>query len=120
MRITECFFILHFFRLPGASQVLEESCKLSQPVEFNAGTLSGLFDLVNSSIDLFPRFDLELAQFELRSVVGEHNFAFTVRAVCPDIEKTDRGMHDEIFSTLRSVLYTSADFLSRELTEKTV
>jgi hypothetical protein len=122
MKIIKVNFASHFLFPPFViSEVLYESCSLTESVEeVNAGTLSGLFELVlagiRSAAELSPSCSPELGSFNVNSTVGEDAFELNVRVILRE-EHIRRDLHSRVFDRLRAVLYCAADFEKCEFSE---
>ena len=120
MKIAKVNFTSQFLAYPfRKSEVLYESCDLAECVDFNAGTLSGLLDLLLNGLrmtaELSPSY---LASFEIHSTIGEDDdFELNVRVVFNKEESIQRELHSRVFDGLRVALYSAADFVNREFSE---
>ena len=123
MKIAQVNFVSQFLAPPFAkSEVLQESCLLAERVDFNAGTLSGLFDLLLTGIrktaEFSPSCPPGLAIYEIHdTILGEDAFELNVRVVFNREEHIRRDLHSRVFDGLRAALYSAADFEKREFSE---
>lgn len=114
MKIIAVNFFSQFLEPPYTKSItLQEACKLSNSMEFNAGTISGLFEVllsgINSAASHDPACCPELAKFEINSTVGDDVFELNARVLlkCGEVRK---DLHNLIFARLRAVFYSPADF----------
>lgn len=123
MKIAKVCFISQFLLPPFVvSEVLYEDCVLAERVDFNAGTLSGLFDLLLAGIlstsELLPSYSPRLASYEIHdTILGDDAFELNVRVVFNKEEHIRRDLHSRVFDGLRAALYSAEDFGKREFSE---